>query len=464
MNQTIQPSPGKFSRRAHVLKSGLGTPEQSHSHNQLSCFEQDSNKTHDTIALVLAGGRGTRLQPLTQRRCKPAVPFGANYRIIDFTLTNCVNSEIRRIGVLTQYEQNSLIRHIQEGWNFLRREFKEFIDILPAQQSNENLWYVGTADAVTQNLGFLKRNRPKHTLILAGDHIYKADYRRLIQNHVNESADVSIACCTVPTSEAHQFGIVDTDDRNRIIKFTEKPSIPVNSKMYSEAVTASMGIYLFNTDRLIECLEHDRHDTQSTHDFGHDIVPRLIVDADSDVVAYQFDQAQSEHYWRDVGTIDAYFEANMQLLDSNPPMKLHSSNWPIHASHKNTFPTHLVTDASGHQCVTFNCIIGSGCLLHGARVRHSILFTGAKINDQSEIENSLILPGAVIGKRCRIRNAIIDSGTRIEDDTEIGFDIGGDTTHYRVSDQGVVVVSDSGDGYLSNLTASTMNPQQLVHM
>lgn len=448
MNQLLLSTSCEHSERRVQFKLNLDSSATPPGKTQIASAETNSCTHHDTVALVLAGGKGTRLQPLTQQRCKPAVPFGASYRIIDFTLNNCINSGIRRVGILTQYKQQSLISHIREGWNFLRRESNEFIEVLPARQNGKNHWYEGTADAVRQNIDFLKRVRPRHTLILAGDHIYKADYRRMINHHINTKAEVSIACCKVPAEQAHQFGVVDIDAGNRIVNFIEKPTNIAQENDNLDDVKASMGIYLFNTQVLIQILEQDQHDDQSTHDFGHDIVPKLIEK--NDVVAYQFDQFQSEHYWRDVGTIDSYFDTNMQLLSPNPPIALGSKDWPMQTRLEKTFPSHYVNDSSEQQALTSNCIIASGCLLHGARIRRSILFTDVTVCDHSQVDGSLILPGAVVGKRCKIRNTIIDSGTRIEDDTIIGYDACDDAMRYRVSEEGVVIVS-KGDNAMSTV-------------
>jgi len=393
----------------------------------------------DTVALVLAGGRGNRLHPLTVHRCKPAVPFGGCCRIIDFTLSNCINSGICRVGVLTQYEQNSLIQHLQEGWNFLHRDRNEFIDVLPAQQHQGAGWYRGTADAIARNLDMLIHLSPRYTLILAGDHIYKADYRRMIQQHQQTNADVTIACCEVPIDTADQFGIVETDCKQRINRFQEKPAFPIGRPGRSDVVQASMGIYLFKTTHLLNKLINDSTDPDSSHDFGRDIIPSMIKT--DRVFAYEFERAQAEHYWRDVGTIDAYYEANMQLLDPLPSMELNNRDWPIHTGLKNTFPAQFVADSLGHSGLASDCIVASGCIVRGSRVRHSILFSDVQVNEQTQIEGSLVLPGAVIGKRCRIRNAIIDSGTHIEDDSEIGYDHHLDDLLHSVSKRGIVVVS-----------------------
>jgi len=399
----------------------------------------NADASHNTVALILAGGRGSRLQPLTQRRCKPAVPFGGGFRIIDFTLSNCINSGIRRIGVFTQYEQYSLIRHLQKGWNFLYRDYDEFIDVMPAQQRYSDNWYQGTADAIAQNQEFLKRLSPEFTLILAGDHIYMADYRRMIQQHVISDADVTIACCAIPLETAGQFGIAETNERGRIFRFQEKPDNPSGIKGRPGLAQASMGLYLFKTELLLECLAEDSRKPGSRHDFGADVIPALVTS--HNVMAYAFEQAQTEDYWRDVGTIDAYYEANMQLLDPEPSIDLNNRDWPIHTYVSNAFPTHFAVDSLGHRGLATDCIVGSGCTLYGSQVRHSILFSDVQISEQSQVDNSLILPGAVIGKRCRIRNAIIDSHTRIEDGTEIGYDENSDAIHYRISEKGIVVVT-----------------------
>lgn len=441
MNRDHQPALKTLAADTEQANPAVNSYQGSGKIPRLLSHNPNADASFDTVALVLAGGRGTRLHPLTQRRCKPAVPFGGNFRIIDFTLSNCINSGVRRVGVVTQYKQHSLIKHIQEGWNFIQRHHNEFIDIMPAQQRHGGNWYQGTADAVTQNQEFLKHLSPRHTLILAGDHIYKADYRRMIKQHVTSRADVTIACCEVPVEKARHFGIVKTNEQRRIIDFQEKPEDASSMRGAIGKAQASMGIYLFNTDLLLECLAKDSHDPKSQHDFGNDIIPALI-DAHH-VEAYGFEQSQAEGYWRDVGTLDAYYEANMQLLDPKPSIELNNRDWPIHTRLKNTFPTHFTADSLGHRGLATDCIVGCGCVLRGSRVRHSILFTDVQIDEQSQVDDSLILPGAMIGKRCRIRNAIIDSRVRIEDGTEIGYDRYSDALRYNISRNGTVIVTDN---------------------
>lgn len=397
----------------------------------------------DTLALVLAGGRGTRLIPLTDEHCKPAVPFGGNFRIIDFALSNCINSGIRRIGVLSQYEQRSLLQHLNDGWSFLRRDLNEFIDLMPASQREGKNWYCGTADAVAQNTDIIRSLAPKYTLILAGDHVYKADYGRMIQHHIDSNAEVTVGCVEVPRFSARDFGVMSIDSTGRISSFKEKPSHPSGIPGKSDYALASMGIYVFDTELLIDTLESDAKNHLSSHDFGHNILPALI--SKRKVMAYQFSKYQSEHYWRDVGTVDAFFEANMQLLDPDPELVLNDLNWPIRSLPSQLPAARFIFDDATLRGMASDSIVAAGCVLRGARVRHAILFSNVHINELSEIHNALILPGVQIGIRCKIRNAIIDSNTRIPDGCEIGFDHAEDAKRYLVSEKGIVVVTAKDD-------------------
>lgn len=407
--------------------------------DRLKRFSPRADPSLDTGALVLAGGRGSRLHPLTSTCCKPAVPFGGNLRIIDFALSNCINSGIAQVGVLTQYEQHSLINHVHDAWNFLRRDLNEFVDILPAQQHLEASWYKGTADAVFQNRLLLQRLAPRYTLIVAGDHIYKCDYRRMIHRHCQTGAGVTVACCDRPVASASQFGVLATSEQERITRFDEKPAHPVEIPGHPGYARVSMGVYLFDTKLLLESLLQDEMDAASSHDFARDIIPSLIDT--QQVYAYGFDQAQDEHYWRDVGTVDAYYDAHMQLLDTVPSLDLHDPDWPIHTRSGNGRPARFISDSRGYGGLASDCIIASGCLSRGARLRHCVLFTDALVDEETEIVNSLILPGARVGRNCRIRNAIIDSQTHVPDGTDIGYDEQLDALRHHRTAQGIVVVT-----------------------
>ena len=400
--------------------------------------------SQDTLALILAGGSGKRLRPLTINRCKPAVPFGGCHRIIDFTLSNCINSGIHQIGVLTQYQQRPLHEHLEQSWNSLNNGDSVQVEKLPAQRCSSRQ-YAGTADAIAKNIAFLKRKKCRYTLILAGDHIYKADYRRLIWQHKNTGAGVSVACSDVPLQNAHQFGVVTCNAAGRIFAFEEKPSHPSANPVQPHSALVSMGVYLFDTPLLIKILELDQLNPFSSHDFGHDILPTLINR--THVQAYEFQRAQLENYWRDVGTVDAYYEASMQQLNSEPELNPFDSDWPIHPTVSTCRPARYLRDSSGHNGVATQSIVSAGCIIRGSRLRHSILSCGVQVDEQCKIDHCLILPGASIGKGCRIRNAIIDADTVIPDNTRIGFDRLVDEKNYSISDNGIVVVS-RGDALL----------------
>lgn len=393
----------------------------------------------DTVALVLAGGRGSRLGPLTQSCCKPAVSFGAGNRIIDYTLSNCVNSGIRRIGIITQYQQNSLIQHIQTSWAFLQNNDQEFVDILPVQHVTGDNFYKGTADAVFKNRALLEKLSPRFTLVLAGDHIYKADYRRMISHHMANDADLTIACCTVPLSEAHNFGIVSTDSHHRVLDFKEKPACPTPLANRGDVAYASMGFYLFNTQHLLEAFSNASNDAASVHDFAKDIIPSMLHKRR--VIGYDFSSAQLENYWRDVGTLDTYFEANMQLLKPDSVMNTQQESWPIHSQSATFEPSRFTKSSRGYSGLATDCIVAPGCIVKGSKLRHSILYSNVHVDEQSTIENTLLLPGVRIGKRCRIRNAIINANTVVPNDTDIGYGGVCKTLRHTVTEAGVVVVS-----------------------
>lgn len=398
--------------------------------------------TKETLALVLAGGRGTRLQDLTRWNAKPAVPFGGQFRIIDFSLSNCINSGIRRIGVLTQYKAHSLIRHIQKGWGFLRGEFHEFIELLPAQQRVECSWYKGTADAVYQNIDIIRGHNPAYVLVLAADHVYKMDYGPLLARHVEQNADLTIGCIEIPLESASAFGVMKVSANNEILEFAEKPENPQPIPGKPGTAMASMGIYVFSTAFLIEQLKRDAAlGEQSSHDFGKDVIPRLLDHCR--VYAYPFRQGDNNRidYWRDVGTIDSYWQANMELVDVSPELNLYDDDWPIWTYQEQRPPCKFVFDDDDRRGMAVDSMIASGSIVSGAHIKHSLLFNDVRVESGSHIRDSVILHGVVIGRNCRIKRAIIDSGAVIPDGTSIGEDPQQDSARFSVSPGGVVLVT-----------------------
>lgn len=402
-----------------------------------------SHLTRNTIALILAGGRGSRLHQMTDWRAKPAVPFGGKFRIIDFPLSNCMNSGIRKIAVLTQYKSDSLIRHIQQGWGFLRGEFGEYVDLMPAQQRlNENSWYEGTADAVYQNLDILRSRKPEHILILAGDHIYKMDYSAMLADHVANNADLTIGCIEVSLAEASAFGVMDVDENRRVRAFVEKPEHPPKMPGREDTALASMGIYIFNAGFLYEQLIKDADTKGSTRDFGKDIIPKIINQYR--VNAYPFLDLQNsevQSYWRDVGTIDAYWSANMELIGVNPELNLYDKTWPIWTNQEQTPPAKFVFDDEDRRGVAVDSMVSGGCVVSGAKVKHSLLFSNVRVNSYSTVIDSVILPEVVIGRHCRITKAIIDKGCNLPEGTVIGEDPIEDAKRFNISEGGVVLVT-----------------------
>lgn len=400
-----------------------------------------SQLTRGTVALILAGGRGTRLQQMTYWRAKPAVPFGGKFRIIDFPLSNCINSGIRRMGILTQYQAGPLIKHIQQGWGFLRGEFGEFVTLMPAQQTaQDGGWYEGTADAIYQSIDMLRSQNSKHVLILAGDHIYKMDYGQMLADHASQGADLTIGCLEVSLDEAKEFGVMHVDENRMVKAFVEKPANPPAMPGKPEIALASMGIYIFNTEFLIEQLIKDAKTDGSTRDFGHDIIPSVIDDFD--VNAYPFLNLQGEQsYWRDVGTLDAYWSANMELISVDPELNLYDKTWPIWTYQAQNPPAKFVfndDDRTGH---AIDSMVSGGCIVSGATVRHSLLFSDVRVNSYSTVTDSVILPEADIGRNCRITKAIIEKGCLVPEGTIIGEDIVADKQRFQVSLGGVVLVT-----------------------
>jgi glucose-1-phosphate adenylyltransferase len=401
-----------------------------------------SRLTRNTLALVLAGGRGTRLKNLTDWRAKPAVPFGGKFRIIDFPLSNCINSGIRRIAVVTQYRSHSLIRHIQKGWSFLRGEFGEFVELMPAaQQSVDESWYSGTADAVYQNLNIIRSHQPEFILILAGDHIYKMDYGPMLAEHFERQADMTVGCLEVPLEMAKGFGVMSIDKEGRVVKFMEKPAQPEPTPNNPEQALASMGIYVFNAEFLYEKLKIDAQLAQSSHDFGKDIIPALIQNYQ--VFAYRFQDVQKRQqpYWRDVGTVDAFWEANMELVSISPELNLYDEIWPIWTYQEQLPPAKFVFDDDDRRGMAVDSMVSGGCLISGAKIRHSLLFSNVKLNSYSLLEETIVLPNVEIGRHCHIKKAVIDKGCSIPPHTVIGQNREEDAKHFYVSESGVVLIT-----------------------
>lgn len=400
----------------------------------------------DAMAYVLAGGRGSRLMELTDRRAKPAVYFGGKTRIIDFALSNAINSGIRRIGVATQYKAHSLIRHMQRAWNFMRPERNESFDILPASQRvSESQWYEGTADAVFQNIDIIASLAPKYMVILAGDHIYKMDYELMLQQHVNSGADVTVGCLVVPRMEATGFGVMQVDGADTITAFVEKPKDPPGIPGNEGMALASMGIYVFNTEFLFDQLRRDADDPQSKRDFGGDIIPYIVKHGKA--VAHRFTTSciraaeEIEEYWRDVGTLDAYFEANLDLTDTVPKLNLYDRDWPIWTDAVVAAPAKFVHDEDGRRGQAVSSLVSGDCIISGSDVSRSLLFTGVKMASYSRASEAVILPYCNIGRGARLNRVIIDSGVRIPEGMVIGEDPQLDARRFRVSDKGVVLVT-----------------------
>lgn len=401
-----------------------------------------SRLTKDTLALILAGGRGSRLKDLTEWRAKPAVPFGGNCRIIDFPLSNCLNSGIRKIGILTQYKAHSLIRHLQKGWGFLRGEFGEFIELLPAQQRMENSWYVGTANAVYQNLDIIRSHHPEYILILAGDHVYKMDYGSMLAQHVEHNADLTVGCIPVPLAEASEFGIMSIDGQQRIQQFDEKPEHTKAMASAPDRALASMGIYIFKTQYLIDQLIKDADCEQSSHDFGRDIIPSAIAQQHQ-VYAFPFIDAvnNKQAYWRDVGTVDSYWRANLELIGVTPELNLYDKHWPIWTYQEQVPPAKFVFNNAARRGMAVDSMISSGCIISGAHIQHSLLFNSVVVNAYAYIEDAVILPDVIVGEHCRIKKVVIDKGAIIPDGMVVGEDAVDDARRFYVSPEGVVLIT-----------------------
>lgn len=404
-----------------------------------------STLTKKTYALVLAGGRGSRLKNLTDWRAKPAVPFGGKFRIIDFPLSNCVNSGIRRIGVATQYKSHSLIRHIQRGWSFLDGRFHEFVDILPAsQRTAEENWYQGTADAVLQNLDIIRSYEPDFILILGGDHVYKMDYARLLAQHVSTAADMTVACIGVPVAQARAFGVMAVNEQMRITAFQEKPDDPPSMPGKPGVALASMGIYVFNAAFLYEQLERDRCLPGSRHDFGGDLIPHMVPRYR--IYAHNFDDScvgteGKPAYWRDVGTVDAYWETNLDLTHVTPDLDLYDNDWPVWTHQEQLPPAKFVFgDPDRHGSAT-DSLVSGGCIISGSRIVRSLLFSNVRVHSYGTIEDSVILPNVEVHRHVRLRRAVVDKNCVLPEGLNAGFDAEQDKRRFHLTDNNVVLIT-----------------------
>jgi len=396
----------------------------------------------DTLGVVLAGGAGERLYPLTRDRAKPAVTFGGIYRIIDITLSNCLNSDLRRVYILTMYKALSLNRHIREGWNILGREVGEFIEVLPPMKRVSDQWYQGTADAVYQNIYSIGSEQPKHVLVLGGDHIYKMDYGKMMKQHQDSAADITLATIQVDLDQTRHFGVVDVDKDGRVNGFQEKPkTTTLRSQLNPEKVAASMGVYLFNADVLIPVLLKDAENPQSSHDFGKDILPKMVDDYR--VFAYDFvDENKKEAlYWRDVGTLEAYYEANMDIVSVSPIFNLYDEEWPIRTHQRQYPPAKFVFAEAGRTGTALDSIVSNGCIVSGGSVKNSVLSPDVRVNSYSEVDDCILFSHVSVGRRCRIRKAILDRDVHIPEGTTIGYDAEADRQRYFVTESGITVVT-----------------------
>jgi glucose-1-phosphate adenylyltransferase len=397
------------------------------------------------MAYVLAGGRGSRLKELTDTRAKPAVYFGGKSRIIDFALSNALNSGIRRISVATQYKAHSLIRHMQRGWNFFRPERNESFDILPASQRFGDNWYAGTADAVYQNIDIIEGYAPQYIVLLAGDHIYKMDYEQMLAQHVESGADVTVGCIEVPRMDARGFGVMAVDETDRVTAFVEKPEDPPSMPGKPDSALASMGIYVFATSLLFDQLRRDAADPTSSRDFGRDIIPYLVEGGKA--VAHRFSEScvrsatEQESYWRDVGTIDAYWEANIDLTDVTPALDLYDRDWPIWTYGEITPPAKFVHDENGRRGEAVSSLVSGGCIISGAMLRRTLLFTGVHVHSYAQVENALILPDADIGRGARLRKVIVEKGVHIPPGLVVGEDADDDARRFSRSEKGVCLIT-----------------------
>jgi len=398
-----------------------------------------------TLAIILAGGQGSRLMPLTEWRAKPAVPFGGKFRIIDFTLSNCVNSGIRKIGIATQYKAQSLVRHVQRGWSFLDGRFGEFIELLPAQQRVTTDWYRGTADAVYQNLDIVRRLAPHFVLVLSGDHVYKMDYGRLLAEHARSGADVTISCAEVPLAQTDQFGIMEVDEHLRVVRFQEKPATATPIPGRSDVALGNMGVYVFNAPFLYEQLVRDAQEKHSHHDFGKDVIPHM-VGRGYRVMAHNFvtscvNVSRGEAYWRDVGTIDAYWEANMDLVSVVPDLNLYDARWPIWTHQEQLPPAKFVLGEQHGGGSVVDSMVSGGCVMSGCTLRRTMLFSAVRVEEDARVQDSVVLPNVIIGPRAIIKRAVVDRYCQIPADIRVGVDIEQDRRRFFVSEGGIVVIT-----------------------
>jgi glucose-1-phosphate adenylyltransferase len=414
----------------------------------------------DTLGVLLAGGAGERLFPLTRDRAKPAVPFGGNYRIIDITLSNCINSDLRHVYILTQYKALSLNRHIREGWtSVVAQELGEFIEILPPMQRVSANWYMGTADAVYQNIYSIGSEQPKHVLILSGDHIYKMDYGKMLQHHNDTGADVTLATLPIDPTEVSRFGVVEVSRTGEVIGFHEKPkSTELRSPFNPTMVDASMGIYLFNTDVLLPALMKDAEDPTSKHDFGHNILPSLLGQYKMHAYNFVDENGQDALYWRDVGTLDAYYEANMDIASVSPVFNLYDANWPMRTRVRQYPPAKFVFGEPGRTGMAINSIVSTGCIISGAVVRNSVLSQDVRVNSYSEVDSSIVFSHVNIGRHCRIKKAIIDRDVHLPEGTVIGYDQNEDRRNYFVTPSGLTVVTRDYSLYENPVSADFLQP------
>ena len=399
-----------------------------------------SDMTRRTLVLVLAGGEGSRLKNLTKWRAKPAVPFGGKYRIIDFALSNCINSGLRRIGVLTQYKSHSLIRHLQRAWGFMRPEIGEFVEIIPAQQRLRPEWYLGTADAIYQNLDIIYRHEPDHVLVLGGDHIYTMNYAQMLAAHVQAAAEMTVGCIEVPIDEAKAFGVMSVDEEYRITRFTEKPDDPEPVPGKPKYALASMGIYIFSMEFLTKALIHDAEDPKSQHDFGKNIIPKAITHAKS--IAYPYLNNLGERaYWRDVGSLYSYWKANIELCDIEPELNLYERDWPIWTYQTQSPPAKFAFDDEGRRGQAIDSLVAGGCIISGAKVKRSVIFFNTQVETGTYVKDSVILPKVRIGSDCTLQRCVVDKGTVIPDGMQIGVNLEEDRKRFVVTDEGIVLVT-----------------------
>jgi len=400
-----------------------------------------SRITRHTLAVVMAGGRGERLKHLTDWRCKPATPFGGKFRIIDFVLSNCVNSGIRRISVMTQYKAHSLIQHIQRGWGYLRGEFSEFVEVIPAQQQLGDFWYRGTADSLYQNLQIIKLHHPRHILVLAGDHIYKMDYGPMLASHVEKKADITVGVVEVPREQATAFGVMSVDPSYRITKFSEKPREPDGIPGREQFALGSMGIYVFKASLLYRLLEEQAKRPDTAHDFGRNIIPDALDTLK--VYAYPFTDVQTrvQHYWRDVGTVDAFYDANMELVEVDPELNIYDEHWPIWTYQRQYPPAKFVLDEDGRRGMAVNSMVSGGCIISGAHVNRSLLFSNVRIEERSYVERAVVFPDVKVGAGSVIKRAIVDTGGIVPPGTHIGVDPQEDARRFYMSENGIALVT-----------------------